>query len=258
MITARSLLQTAVKLLTRSPRTTLSVVAPALVLMCIISFTTALVAPGLLQRDSKTPDIQTLAGSILPLGLVIGFILSYALMAILWHRHTLQDNKSDKALGLRVVAGYLWRVLALALIQLLASLTMVMPLMILTQTGDSSARPPSVASMMLTSLISQTVILWLLLRLSLILPAAALGTPMPMAESWKHTSQIARALWGVAATLAVISTACTAMTAMLDVSAATRAMVFELPISVIEGLLIFSVLTALYAHLVLKKRLGAA
>lgn len=258
MITARSLLHTAVNLLTKSPRATFTVVAPALVLMCGISLITALVAPGLLQRSLGTTDIRTFAGSIVPLSLVLGFVLSYALMAILWHRHTLHISGTNKPLGLRLVAGYLWRVLALAMIQLLASLTMVMPLMILSQTGDGSASPPSVASIVLTTLISQIVILWLLLRLSLILPAAALGAPMPMAQSWKHTSQIARPLWGVATTLAVLNTACTTMTTMLDLPAPARAMVFELPISVIEGLLIFSVLTTLYSRLVLKKSFGAA
>ncbi|MEP3440633.1 MAG: hypothetical protein ABJN72_04055 [Sulfitobacter sp.] len=250
VITARNLLQTAVGLLTKSPLTTVTVVAPALVLMCGVSLITATIAPGLLQIGPGSTNITTFSEGVTPLALVLGFALSYALMAILWHRHTLCGRCTTKPLGLRIIAGYLWRVVALALIQLAASLTMVIPLMILHEAGNSHATPPSTASMLLTTFVSQTVILWLLLRLSLILPAAALGASMPMTTSWKHTKQIARALWGVAAALALLNTCFTALATMLALGPSAQAMVFELPVYVIDGLLIFSVLTTLYSRLV--------
>lgn len=258
MITARSLLQNAVSLLTRSPRTTLTVVAPALILMCGVSLMTALLVPDILRIGPDNPDITGLANGILPLCLVAGFVLSYALMAILWHRHTLHDSRGTQPMTLSLIAGYLWRVIALALIQLIASLTMVMPLMILSQTGGGSASPPTMPSVILTTLISQTVMLWFLLRLSLILPAAAIGTPMPIAQSWQHTARIARPLWGVAAALALVNTAFAAITTLFNLTSPTHVVALELPVYVIEGLLIFSVLTTLYSLLVQKNTSGTA
>lgn len=252
MITARSLLQNAVSLLTRNPLKTVTVVAPALILMCGVSLITALMAPDVLRISPDNPDLSQLANGLLPLFLIAGFVLSYALMAILWHRHTLRDRPAPHPMSFALVLGYLWRVIGLALIQLVASLALVMPLMIISQTGDTVARPPALASIVLTTFVTQLILLWLSLRLSLILPAAALGNQMPLAESWRHTDTIARPLWGVAAALALVNTAFTAITTFFELTAPGHVVALELPVYIIEGLLIFSVLTTLYSLLVQK------
>lgn len=252
VITARSLLHNAVHLLTQRPLKTLVVVAPALVLMGGVSVIAAVVAPDVLRIGADNPDISGLADGFVPLSLVAAFVISYALMAILWHRHTLSGNRSPQPLGLKLIGGYLWRVVALALIQLVASLTLVMPLMILSETGSGGIHPPSLPSILLTTLISQTVMLWFLLRLSLILPAAALGRSMRIAHSWLHTRRIARPLWGVAVALALVNTAFTAVFTLFELTTPVHVVALELPVYVIEGLLIFSVLTTLYSLLVQK------
>ena len=235
---------------------TVTVVAPALILMGGVSLITAVMAPDVLSISPDNPNIGLLAEGLLPTFLIAGFVLSYALMAILWHRHTLADRPARRPMSAGLVFGYLWRVMALALIQLIASLALVLPLMILTQTGSVSARPPALASIMITTFTTQLVLLWFSLRLSLILPAAALGNPMPLAQSWRHTHSIARPLWGVAAALALVNTVFTALTTLFNLSAPGHVVAIELPVYILEGLLIFSVLTTLYSRLVHKDLSG--
>ena len=149
--------------------------------------------------------------------------------------------------------GYLGRVLALALIQLVVSLALVIPLVISSTSAAPDGGSPALASMMLTTFVSQLILLWLSLRLSLILPAAALGRPLAMSLSWRYTSPLARPLWGVAAALAFVNTAFTGLLTLLELTAPAHVVAFELPVYILEGLLIFSVLTTLYALQIQKR-----
>jgi hypothetical protein len=245
-------LRQAIALLTNDPWKTLTVVAPSLVLMAVIGVIAALTAPGVLSVRLGNPDLGRISASALPAGLLVAFVLSYALMAILWHRHTLQDSRAARPLSVSLCAGYLMRVLALGAIQLVVSLALVIPLVLSARSGAGDGMPPALPSMILTTFLTQLVLLWLSLRLSLILPAAALGRPLRMAHSWRHTASLARPLWGVAAALALVNTVFTGVLAMLDMTSPFHIVALELPVYILEGLLIFSVLTTLYAVLVQK------
>jgi hypothetical protein len=245
--TALTLLRHAVGLLAKEPIKTVSVVTPALVLMLGVGIITTLTAPELLALDPAKPDLQSIKSVKLSILLLCTFVLSYALMAILWHRHTLSSTRKPQPMCTQLICGYLWRVIALALIQLAAGLALVAPLVLASYADMGAADTPSLPAMILTTFITQLLMLWLSLRLSLILPAAALGHPITMARSWEFTVPLARPLWGVAAALALINTALTTMTALFDLSQPVQALMLELPIYIIEGLLVFSVLTTLYS-----------
>jgi hypothetical protein len=253
LITARSLLRHAIGLLTQDPLKTLTVVAPALGLMAGIGVIAALAAPDVLRIGPGNPNAAQLGLGVLPLILLGAFVLSYALMAILWHRHTLGDQRKHRPMSLSLVAGYLWRVIALAAVQLAVSLALVIPLVLSNQTGGASGASPALASILLTTFVTQLVLVWLSLRLSLILPAAAVGRPLRMAHSWRYTQALARPLWGVAAALAVMNTAFTGILTLFELTAPAHVVALELPVYILEGLLIFSVLTTLYAHQIQKK-----
>lgn len=255
MNTTLTLLRHAFGLLLREPIKTISVVAPALVLMMGVGIITALTAPELLALDPAKPDLQSIKSVKLSIILLCTFVLSYALMAILWHRHTLGGTREPQPMCTQLVCGYLWRVLALALIQLTAGLVLVIPLVLASRTGVGAGDAPTLPAMMLTTFVTQLLMLWLSLRLSLILPAAALGRPISMARSWEYTAPLARPLWGVAAALALINTALTAVTALFDLSRPIQALLLEMPIYIIEGLLVFSVLTTLYSKQIQKNEL---
>ena len=250
MNTALKLLHHAIGLLTRRPFETARVVAPAVVLMGGVGVITALVAPEMLLVNMSNPVIERASISLLPVILLTAFVLSYALMAILWHRHTLSAGLAPEPMTARLLCGYVWCVVILALIQLGVSLILVTPLLLAEQSGGGNA--PSTYSILLTTLVTQLVLLWLSLRLSLILPAAALGRPISLGHSWKRTLGLSRPLWGVAALLALINTALAALVALFGPLSPGHALALELPVYVIEGLLIFSVLTTLYAQLIQK------
>jgi hypothetical protein len=247
VMTAVSLMQQAVNLLTRAPLKTLKVVAPALVMMAGVGTFASLTAPDLLSSGPSKADLTGFGTSITTIGILTAFVLSYAMLAILWHRHTLCDAHTAKPITLPLLLKYLWHVLALALIQLGVSLALVIPLMIVSHNGSIGAAAPSLVSVMLSTFIMQLVLLWLSLRLSLILPAAALGKPIRMLHSWQYTRPVARSLWGVAAALALANSLFAGLITLLDFASPGHRLAIELPIYVLEGLLIFSVLTALYA-----------
>lgn len=255
MNTALSLLRHAFGLVVEQPLVTLKAVAPALVLMGGVGVITAVTAPELLVLDPARPDLESIQSAKLAVVLLLVFVLSYALMAILWHRHTLSSARKPQPYTAGLIGGYLWRVLALALIQMVAGLALVAPLVIASNTGAAGPSAPSLLSMLLTTFVTQLLLLWLSLRLSLILPAAALGRPISMLLSWRYTLPLSRPLWGVAAVLALINTGLAALTAHLDMSQPAFALALELPIYVIEGLMVFSVLTTLYSRQVQRNSL---
>lgn len=247
-MSAAKLLQQAIGLLTNSPIKTLAVIGPALALMIGVSILTAMTMPELLAIGASDVVPGDLPLGWLSTALLVTFVFSYALMAILWHRYTLGETHTSQPMSAPLVFGYLWRVITLALIQLAVSLAFVLPLIIAGQNGSSAAAGPSLPSVMITTFISQLLLLWLSLRLSLILPAAAIGRPIRMTHSWRYTHDLARPLWGVAAVLALINTTIAAAVTYMGLKSPTFVLVVELPIYILEGLLIFSILTTLYAR----------
>ena len=254
---AINLLRQAFDLVVSRPLETVAVISPALLLMGGVGLITASMTPELLVLDPIRPDFKTIGSINLALALLASFALSYALMAILWHRHTLKETSSPLPMSPKVIFGYLWRVVALALIQLLAGLTLVLPLIAAGQGDATSSTGPAMSSMLLTSFLTQFLLVWLSLRLSLILPAAALGRPISIAHSWRSTRAISRSLWGVAAVLALINTTLSASVALVAPNQPGQLLAIELPIYILEGLLIFSVLTTLYAQQIQKVDINA-
>jgi len=253
--TALALLRHAFGLVTREPLKTFSVVAPALALMIGVGVITATAAPELIGLDPANLELKNIKSAKLAIILLCTFILSYALMAILWHRHTLRSEQTPEPVTLGLLFSYIWRVIALSLIQMAAGLVIVIPLIIANNTDIGTTDSPAMHSMLITSFITQSVMLWLSLRLSLILPAAALGRPISMKHSWYFTRDLRRALWGVAAILTLINAGLTGLSTLLDLSQPLVALMLELPIYVIEGLIIFSVLTTLYAKQVQQREM---
>ena len=69
-----------------------------------------------------------------------------------------------------------------------------------------------------------------------------------MTHSWNYTRSLAEPLWGVAAVLALFNTVLTAAISHLNLKTPIFLLVFELPVYILEGLLIFSILTTIYAR----------
>jgi hypothetical protein len=247
-MTATLLLKQALGLLISDPIKTLLVICPALLLMIAVCGAMIAATPELLTLGAGTGLPADIALSWMSVFLLITFVFSYALMAILWHRHTLGDTHTSLPLSAHLIIGYLGRVLMLALIQLAVSLAFIIPLILSHQNAQDIPQSPSVVSILITTFASQLMLVWLSLRLSLILPAAAIGRPIRMTHSWRITHALAGPLWGVAAVLALLNTGMTAAVTFLGLSTPAYAMLVEVPMYILEGLLIFSILTTLYSR----------
>ena len=252
MNSAVAILLHALRQLLQSPVTTLRVILPALLVIAGTGLLVWIAAPGLLAfgfAQAGSPAWPSGSTGLMWLALLLMGVFGYALMAILWHRHGLTDGKASRP-GIKLVLAYLWRVLLLSLIQILISIVIVIPLLISLATGDGESPGPSLPAMLLTTFLAGLLLIWLSLRLSLVLPAAALGDRMGFAESWATTAPIVRPLWGVAALLAALNTLLSGLIGLIGAETPLVTLLIETPIYIAQGLLIFSVLTTLYGLLV--------
>lgn len=247
MITTFHLLQNSVGLLTRKPLKTVTVLAPAFVLMAMVGVFATIAAPEFLSAGDARKGASTARSGGAYIAALAAFVLSYAMMAILWHRYTLHDMGTQKPISLKLVLGYVWRALALTAIQIFFYLALLIPLIIHLRSSNASAAAPALLSILLSTFVTQLVLLWLSLRLSLILPAAALGQSISMKMSWHYTEPVTRPIWGVAAILALANTLITSLFTLIGQSSPSQRLMIEMPVYVLQGLLIFSVLTTLYS-----------
>ena len=189
-MTAFGLLRHAIGLLTCRPLKTLTVIGPALVLMIGLSIVIALSAPDILTSADQGP-LGALPSNWL---LLLALALSYSWMAILWHRHTLSTLGAPLPLSVPIILSYLWRVVLLTAIQITVSLALTIPLLVSSQSSEAGAGGPAFHSIILTTFATQLLLGWLSLRLSLILPASAIGRPIRLMQSWHYTTALARQL----------------------------------------------------------------
>lgn len=233
------------------PGASLKAVSPALVLLALVGVLTLWQAPYLLTLTApETGQLIWPPEASLPAALSISvlYVLGYAGLAILWHRHTLRPTR-PQPITAGLVLSYLWRVLVLGAFQLAFGIMLVVPLLLSAVFVEQSGPEPSSIAKLAAYILTGLLLIWVSLRLSLVLPAAALGQPMTFAESWKQTQRIASPLWGVAFVLTVINTLISGFTNMVGVETATTVLAVQFPLYLLQGLLIFSILTALYSHL---------
>lgn len=259
MNTALAILAHALRMLVFEPATTLRVLMPALIMVGGCSLAIAVFAPGtieLLQSGSQEPP------TVVPdVGLFVAFgalgLMGYALMAILWHRHVLlngaerpQELRPDR----RIFLGYIWRAIVVGCFQFAAAvpITLVMGILgaVLVRGGPASLTAT------LIGLLGSIVFIWIALRLSVALPAAALGLTLAVRDSWNITKPLASELWGVAVLLTGLNMGIYAITALLLPDTGTIVVVAQTLVFVIEGLIFVSVLTTLYGHLIEGRSLG--
>ncbi|MFK7838053.1 MAG: hypothetical protein AB8B60_17725 [Sulfitobacter sp.] len=260
MNTALAILAHALRMLVFEVSTTLRVLMPALALVMGCSLGIALLAPDTVAMMNTPPEeiVAPAPGSLLAF-VVLGAVglLGYALMAVLWHRHVLL-NGAERTEALRpggsVFFGYLWRAIVVGFVQLLASIPVVLAMGVLGAVfiGGAASGVATAA----IGLVGGLVFVWLALRFSVVLPAAALGHIIPVRESWQLTSVVSTELWGVALLLTGLNMFIYALSEALLPAAGGVALLAQTAIFIVEGLVFVSVLTTLYGHLVEGRSLG--
>lgn len=252
---ATALFAHALNMLFHSPATTLRVILPA-ILWVIGAAALAGVLAGdalaLMQAPSEeTPPPMGQVLVLMACGLV--GVLGYALMAILWHRHVLLHDSGAERVhpGTALFWRYIWRAVVLGFAQFLAALPIGLGMLLLSGLTGSSP-----AALMLIGLVAGVAFLWIALRLSLVLPAAAMGQAMALRDSWQVTAPLAGTLWALAVLLAVVNTLLGVISGLLMPDDMGLRLLLDTLLYIIEGLVFVSVLTTLYGHLVEGRALG--
>lgn len=242
----------AVALLLARPGVTLRAIWPALVLILIVVMAALITAPEMLTRAPISPVGVGVTSPTRASALLVAIAIGYAALAILWHRHALTTRRAPAPLTPGLFLGFLWRVALLAAIQLAAGMALVTPMLVWLQSIAGARISPALSSVFLTTFVTTTVLLWLSLRLSLILPAAALGRPISLTKSWLHTRRMSRTIWGLAALLALMNGGFTLAFSLWGASHPAIIALIETPTQLFQALLACSVLTILYARQIQK------
>lgn len=251
----------ALRMLIFETGTTLRVLLPALALIFGSSLLAVFLAPeamALLMQGAP----EDMAGLALPDGsfLLIGFALllaaitGYILMAILWHRHVLLSGMERERIispSARIFFSYLGRALLVGLVQLLAAVPVTLMVGALAALGGGGALIISLAT-----LLGGVIFSWIGLRISLILPAAAVAAPMTIPDSWEATGRFNGPILGLALIVVLLNLALSTLALPLLGLAGGLAIAFQTALYVVEGLIFISILTTLYGHLVEGRALG--
>ncbi len=258
MTNAIAILTHALRMLAYEPATTFRVIAPALLLVMLSAVVGAIMLPDALIAFQVNPqdfDLPSASSMLLLMGLGIIGLIGYALMAILWHRHVLLNGAEEHANlspSAAVLGGYIWRAFILALVQILIALPIALVMILFLSLGGGIIPGFS----MVIGVLAGVLFIWFALRLSVILPAAALGKSLRISESWQVTAPIADTLWGLALLLAVLNMVASLVVGVITPNSIGAAMIAQTVLYVIDGLVFVSVLTTLYGHLLEGRPLG--
>ena len=243
----------AVQMLVFNPVNTIRVLLPALAIIILNALLLAFFLPGMAQ-ELLTPDtfsnIEIVSSQQLAALLVsiLAMILGYTLLAVLWHRHVLLPDRQKLQPGLDILISYFWRGVLVAILQLLA----------LVPAG--AVMGFLFAAIGMTFFVLELAIpvfgFWLVLRISVILPAATVGRKMSISESWAETRAISGTIWCLAILVVLINSVFSLLTVpLLNVTSATTVVLSALTLT-LSALIFVSILTTLYGHLVEQRPLG--
>jgi hypothetical protein len=259
MHTALAIIAHALRMLIFQTSTTVRVLMPALVIILGSASIAAMIAPDAIAAlqapsdDMVVPDASTL---LLLAGLSIAGLLGYALMAILWHRHVLLNGAEDPSAlmpGRPIFFAYVGRAIMVGLMQLLASLPIALAMAL---AGSILVPTLGGLALLLIGVIGGLAFVWIALRISVVLPAAAVGNAMSLRDSWHATAPLNSVIWGIAALLACLNAGLAGLTNILFPDLGSIALILQTVIYLVEGLVFISVLTTLYGNLVEGRSLG--
>lgn len=251
----------ALRMLLHDPRATLRVTSPGVILI-LGSVVLGQLLWGndmrLLFAGDETVLARVSGGAILgALLLSLLGLIGYVLMAVYWHRYVLMgDPTQDSAIRptARTLGRYIWCAILVGLAQALA----LIPLSLVMGLGGAAfgwTGSTTPLSALIMGLLIGIAALWLALRISVILPAAAVEDKMTLRQSWQVTAPIAGDIFWVAALLSLVSVGVLALMQAIFTAPSAVAVAVETLVFLAEALVAISVLTTLYGHLVERRPL---
>ncbi|MBO6601642.1 hypothetical protein [Boseongicola sp. H5] len=169
-----------------------------------VALVTSLAGPDLMAMDQTAPgyheEVERFeayllenAGTVLlyVLLLLAVSVISYAWAAVGWHRYVLLEERGGLLLpnwNWSFVGRYLWAAFRIFVIILLIAVAFSVLSVVIRAFTES----PSIFGFL--SLGVTIGFLWVVTRIGLILPSAALGKPMGLGESWSLTRPVSGAI----------------------------------------------------------------
>ncbi|MEM7520793.1 MAG: hypothetical protein AAF307_07120 [Pseudomonadota bacterium] len=257
MNTALAILSHALRMLIYDVSATFRVLLPAVLMVLGAVLAINVFAPevaGLLSQQMAETALTENPAQLYRFALFgLIAVLGYALMAVLWHRHVLlSDADAHIRPDARTFMTYLARAVAVSFLQFLAAI----PLFLVIAAVDVSMNASGDSNFSFAGTAGTFVLIWVALRLSVILPAAAIGETMSIRDSWVMTGTRPLELLGLAALLTGLNMLIYAFSGLLIPDAGAVASLLSTIVFMAEALIFVSVLTTLYGVLVEGRSLG--
>ena len=246
------ILSQAMRQIAGSPGMALRVSALPLALLVGLVLLLAGASAGVAAGPAEEAAEPTLAVFI---PVVVAFsVLAWALVswiAVRWHRYVLLEEGSGwvPPWDAGLVGRYMLRVFVIGLIVALGALLAITVPLALAATDAGIL-------LLLVPLVIQVAAVWVTLRLSVSLPAVALGERMSLGAAWASTRPAAGAIAILGVLLLALGIAASLLAAALGAVSPMLATVASLAGNWTVSLLSVGVLTVLYGHLVEGRELG--
>lgn len=246
-----NILARAFRLIFAQPLQTLRVIRPSLVagLAAILLAVVAIaVIDGAEDRNASTIGLPLLV-LLVTVPLVIYAAIAFA---VYWHRHALllgdaRDEMMKAPKG--TFSRYVMDAATNFLIALAAALPVGFVVGFMAALTDNSASPDSWFLVGLNAVMAM-FLSWIVLRVSLILPATSVGQKFTIEKSWAATRTMSKDIFWTAVLLGVLNAVGMTLAAGLVELAPFLGLLAQLSHLLFQSLLYVSVLSTLYGHLV--------
>lgn len=247
---AIKIISQAFRLIMAEPARTLTVIAPGVAIIIV----SMLLLPVSLGPEAGTSATSPSANVPLLFISVALAIFGWMVFAILYHRHVLLIGEARTGVmrpGSDVFLTYFKALIVIGLMVLAISILVGIGVgLVIAVAGDVGLL------IILLVVVSVAVIPWILLRISLTLPAGALGRNMGFKDSWEATQPISKSIFYLALLLAVLNFVLSLIAGSIVAIAPTLSVIPQILISVLNGLFYVSVLSTLYGYLIEKRDLS--
>lgn len=229
------------------PLQTLKVTAPG---AALVAASTVVGGPEMLGLPSSDPA-QTPLSTLLVV-LMLG-LMGMLLIAVCWHRYALLEGAARAAVmrpGTGVLIAYFIRLLVVGLVLFAAALPGGIVIGLVSAVFSAGSLSASFGIGVVLGIAVGVILSWVALRISLTLPAAALGRSLKTSESWRATAPLSDGIFRVAVILAVMQAVLAGMATGLVGISLGLAIFGQILLTYFQILLSISVLSTLYGHLI--------
>ena len=182
-------------------------------------------------------------------GVLAAILIAWMLLAwiaVRWHRYVLLEEGSGwiPPWSAGLVGRYMLQTFLIGLVVAVGAMGATLILLLIAGAVD--------AWRFLVLLAVQLVAAWVGLRLSISLPAVALGERMTLGEAWARTRPAAGAIAALTGLLFALNLGMSALVSLATIAGqpAMLATILSLPLDWALALLLVAILTTLYGHLV--------